>query len=144
MTTTIAGYSLRAYKEHKAGMEGGGYTATILKDGRPVIAASNTGDGGCDRFVGFGKTAVRQSPEILEFTDTARGFAPNAPQSGYYEPDWFVSLLMLVDMFDKHARKIGATYDQVAVASINQEAFSYLRDWEKALLLDPSGRTVAV
>lgn len=133
---SIGGWSVRNYKTHSAGPEGSGYTASVYKDGKRVMTVSNDGWGGADRFANPKTNMNLAGSAVLdEFTADARR-ANQEDEVGHFEPDMFVSLLAITGQIGRHAEKIGAGYEDIVRANIDQ--YDDLSDREKELLLDPS------
>jgi hypothetical protein len=116
---TVGGYTIKNYKEHRAGREGGGYTATIYKDGKRVLLVSNEGNGGPDRVETARKDVGYDREAEEAFVNTARSVMDGRAE-GYFEPDMFIGTLVIVADWQKHADKIGVSYERVMQASIDQ------------------------
>jgi hypothetical protein len=70
---------VRKHRPHRAGSEGGGYTAQLWLDGKHAADLSNSGDGGCDRFY------WRDDAARARFTDFVKAM-PEVPVFGMNLP----------------------------------------------------------
>jgi hypothetical protein len=131
---TVGGFAVTQYRQHSAGMEGGGYTAVLTKDGKPVAALSNDGNGGPDRFGGLPGAAVHPSDVEKEYEAVARS-AMKPAAGDYFEAGQFTVLLNVIGDFASHAKKHRVTYSQVAEASIDQ--LDWLTPEEQDVILHP-------
>lgn len=130
---TLGGYSIKNMREHSAGMEGGGFTASLYKDGKRVLAVSNDGNGGSNRYADpkTGAYAGR-SAAYVEFEAAARRIM-GAEGKEYFEPDVFLDVVDFVGQVQKAAAKSTAPY--AYVGAVNMPDF--FDDASRAAVLHP-------
>lgn len=81
---------VRKHRPHRAGSEGGGYTAQLWLDGKHAADLSNSGDGGCDRFYWHDDAARARFADFVKAMPEVPVFGMNLPAS----PDLVVGSLV--------------------------------------------------
>ncbi|WAC50366.1 hypothetical protein [Frigoribacterium sp. SL97] len=126
-------YELKNYKRHSAGMEGGGFTASLYRDGKRVVAVSNDGNGGSHRYV----SVTGDHSEVTKF----QAFANKALELGGDDSeDLLIENMAYLTDIEKLAAKNGWDRDEVLEENlVADSATEYpLSERERAILRDPS------
>lgn len=137
----LGGFTVKGYKEHSAGMEGGGFTASIYRDGKRVIAVSNDGNGGSNLYRALKPAEDGAAPETQLFREFAARALPDAgpePEGSILE-----TMKWLRDI-EMNIAQQGWPRDEAIEANIkaSDDAAQYdyllLSDREKEILRDPT------
>lgn len=125
---TLGGYSIRNYHAHRAGMEGGGFTASIYRDGKRVLEASNDGNGGAHLYRPiFPRVTPGGVDEFAALEATARRVM-GREDSDFFEPDLFVTLAQAVGDIHRGAGRIRVLYSEAAAAALADSAWDHVRE----------------
>lgn len=99
--SAFGGYEMRAFRSAGQGMEGKIWSAKLYRDGKAVIAITDTADGGPCRYIDL----VSGAAHVGGVIDTFRAQATAAmPQYAEYADDVFAEFLLLSSQMDKNAR----------------------------------------
>ena len=133
---TIGGYEVKNYK-NVAGMgpEGGAFTASIYRAGKRVLTVSNSGWGGGNDYRQVTTVPGDGVKERRALDATAREVEGVTASTAYFEPDMFVDLVQMAGEYQKHAKKHGFSYTDVATASLTNDGD--MEDYAVEAILHP-------
>ena len=126
---TLGGYGIKTYRAHRAGSEGGGFTAGLYREGKRVLNVSNDGNGGSNLY----RSVSGAGPnEQAAFNAVARRIIGSGGD-GYFDPDQAVELILKVGQIQRFADAADMPYADVVVATLADPSWDDVR----AILLHP-------
>ena len=126
---TLGGYSIKTYRAHRAGSEGGGFTAGIYRGGERVLNVSNAGNGGSNLY----RSVSGAGPNEQAAFDAAARRIMGDDGDGYFEPDQAVELILTVGRIQRFADAAGMPYAEFAGATLEDPSWDDVRE----ILLHP-------
>ena len=132
--TAFGGYELRGYKTVGNGMEGRIWSATIYRDGKPVLAVRDEGNGGDMRWTSKTTGMPHRSPELDAIRAQAAVYFLEFAALG--SEDVFAETLQFSAELDKFCKKYSVSRK---VAVEKHIAAGALREDERELFENPGG-----
>ena len=132
--TSFGGYELRGYKTVGNGMEGRIWSATIYRDGKPVLTVLDEGNGGEMRWTSKATGMAHRSPELDAIRAQAAEFFPEFAAFG--SEDVFAETLQFSAELDKFCKKYSVSRSFAVEEHI---AAGALREDERELFENPGG-----